>query len=162
MIPDFKTYIRESFWGDVHRRSRGDEVRKEDDINLFDKERFGEYLSDLYSSIRFNLKNEYENRLCMPILVPKCNNPEGWAFNLTLHYDNPLTISLSHDFGEYYPELYKKLQEAFTVKIEKRKIISIVIYPKNGGKVTNQFYIDVLNFIIDNVENKEELIIKRN
>ena len=30
MIPDFKTYIRESFWGDVHKRSIGDEVRKED------------------------------------------------------------------------------------------------------------------------------------
>ena len=30
MIPDFKTFIGESFWGDVHRRSRGDEERKED------------------------------------------------------------------------------------------------------------------------------------
>lgn len=32
MIPDFKTFIGESFWGDVHRRSRGDEERKEDII----------------------------------------------------------------------------------------------------------------------------------
>jgi hypothetical protein len=95
-------------------------------------------------------------------LEPKHNNPERWAFNLTLRYDDPLVILLSEDFGDYYPELYKKLQETFTVKIEKRRFVFNAIYPQNGGNVTNQFYIDVLNFIIDNVENKEELIVKRN
>lgn len=30
MIPDFKTYIGESIWADIHRRSNGERVRKED------------------------------------------------------------------------------------------------------------------------------------
>ena len=32
MIPDFKTYIRESIWGDIHRRNSGEMVRQEDGI----------------------------------------------------------------------------------------------------------------------------------
>lgn len=31
MIPDFKTYIKESVWSDIHRRSNGIQVRKEDE-----------------------------------------------------------------------------------------------------------------------------------
>ena len=32
MIPDFKTYIGESVWSDIHKRSNGESVRKEDEI----------------------------------------------------------------------------------------------------------------------------------
>ena len=31
MIPDFKTYIGESVWSDIHKRSNGETVRKEDE-----------------------------------------------------------------------------------------------------------------------------------
>jgi hypothetical protein len=40
--------IDESFWGDVHRRSRGDEIRKEDDINNYNLDAFYDYLNDHY------------------------------------------------------------------------------------------------------------------
>ena len=33
MIPDFKTYLKESVWSDIHRRSNGTQERKEDDVN---------------------------------------------------------------------------------------------------------------------------------
>ena len=36
MIPDFKTYIEESVWSDIHRRSNGTEIRKEDRNKLTD------------------------------------------------------------------------------------------------------------------------------
>jgi len=30
MIPDFKTYLKESVWSDIHKRSNGEQIRKED------------------------------------------------------------------------------------------------------------------------------------
>lgn len=37
MIPDFKTYVGESVWGDIRKRGNGTDVKKEDD-NKFRKE----------------------------------------------------------------------------------------------------------------------------
>ena len=48
MIPDFKTYIGESAWGDMMRRGSGEEIRTEDDINLLDCEEFFVYLTEHY------------------------------------------------------------------------------------------------------------------
>lgn len=60
MIPDFKTFISESIWADIHRRSNGTQTKKEDKTNIDelkpvdigtsvlwadrDLEKYGEYL----------------------------------------------------------------------------------------------------------------------
>ena len=36
MIPDFKTFIKESIWSDIQDRSAGDTVRKEDDTFIIE------------------------------------------------------------------------------------------------------------------------------
>ena len=48
MIPDFKTFIKESIWSDMQDRSAGETVRKEDDIDLLDYEEFFVYLTEHY------------------------------------------------------------------------------------------------------------------
>ena len=49
MIPDFKTYIGESVWTDMQKRSSGDDIRKEDDVNHMDFDTFADYIKDNYS-----------------------------------------------------------------------------------------------------------------
>ena len=51
MIPDFKTFISESIWSDIQDRSAGDTVRKEDDVNLLDRDEFYDYLKNKYNKI---------------------------------------------------------------------------------------------------------------
>ena len=51
MIPDFKTFISESIWSDIQDRSSGDTVRKEDDVNLLDRDEFYDYLKNKYNKI---------------------------------------------------------------------------------------------------------------
>ena len=51
MIPDFKTFIKESIWSDIQDRSSGDTVRKEDDVNLLDRDEFYDYLKNKYNKI---------------------------------------------------------------------------------------------------------------
>ena len=46
MIPDFKTYIRESAWGDMMRRSSGEITRKEDMVKT--NEELREIIENLY------------------------------------------------------------------------------------------------------------------
>ena len=48
MIPDFKTFIKESIWSDMQDRSSGEVVRKEDDIDHLDYEEFFVYLTKHY------------------------------------------------------------------------------------------------------------------
>ena len=51
MIKKFEEFIRESIWSDVQDRSSGDVVRKEDDIDFYDREQFFEYLNNNYEYI---------------------------------------------------------------------------------------------------------------
>ena len=49
MIPDFKTYIKESIWGDIRKRGNGTDVKKEDDVNHMNFDTFADYIKDNYS-----------------------------------------------------------------------------------------------------------------
>ena len=48
MIPNFKTFIKESIWSDMQDRSAGETVRKEDNIDHLDYEEFFVYLTEHY------------------------------------------------------------------------------------------------------------------
>ena len=48
MIPNFKTYLKESHWSEMNRRSQGITARKEDDVNLMNDDMFFEYLIKRY------------------------------------------------------------------------------------------------------------------
>ena len=66
MIPDFKTYIKESIWSDIQDRSSGETVRKEDDIDNLDMDEFYDYLNDHYEP---TLESSYKIRLYKDISV---------------------------------------------------------------------------------------------
>ena len=58
MIPDFKTYLKESIWADIHKRSNGVQIRKEDDyIDKLDFNEFIQYLDDTYESTDSSVEN---------------------------------------------------------------------------------------------------------
>ena len=48
MIPNFKTYLRESVWGGILDRGAGDKIRKEDDVDGLDFKEFSDYLKNHY------------------------------------------------------------------------------------------------------------------
>ena len=51
VIKTFSEFINESIWSDIQDRSAGDTVRKEDDINLLDRDEFYDYLKNKYNKI---------------------------------------------------------------------------------------------------------------
>ena len=40
--------LSESIWSDMQDRSAGETVRKEDDVDILDREQFFDYLKDIY------------------------------------------------------------------------------------------------------------------
>ena len=161
MIPDFKTFIKESIWSDIQDRSSGDTIRKEDDINLMSGEDFCDYLNDNYIS-----KSKYkilysEHSKC--IHIPILNKFIGVLLNLSYDYEDN-TITMNYDEVESLcPELCKKIKENFKVvkKIVSSTYTQFIIFPPDGSECTNRFFVDVINFIIDNADENVLLIKKK-
>ena len=161
MIPDFKTFIKESIWSDIQDRSSGDTIRKEDDINLMSGEDFCDYLNDNYIS-----KSKYkilysEHTKC--IHIPILNKFIGVLLNLSYDYEDN-TITMNYDEVESLcPELCKKIKENFKVvkKIVSSTYTQFIIFPPDGSECTNRFFVDVINFIIDNADENVLLIKKK-
>ena len=158
MIPDFKTFIKESIWSDIQDRSAGDTVRKEDDINLMSGEDFCDYLNDNYiiKNGRKIMYNEFTKNIFVSIFATV-------AYNIAYDYKSN-TIIMNDDVESFFPELCKAIKENF--KVDKKNITNhnytqFIISPSDGSKCTNRFFVDVINFIIENVDENELLIKKK-
>ena len=139
----------------------GKTVRREDDINLMSGEDFCDYLNDNYIS-----KSKYkilysEHSKC--IHIPILNKFAGVLLNLSYDYEDN-TITMNYDEVESLcPELCKKIKENFKVDKEYVTIgyTKLIISPSDGSECTNRFFVDVLDFIIDNGDEKMVLIQKK-
>ena len=51
MIPDFKTYIKESVWGNISKRSEGNLEREEDKLSIDEMEKFIDRSLEIYAHL---------------------------------------------------------------------------------------------------------------
>lgn len=51
MIPDFKTFVNESVWVDMHKRSNGSLERKEDKLSIDEMEKFINRSLEIYAHL---------------------------------------------------------------------------------------------------------------
>ena len=124
-------------------------------------EDFCDYLNDNYIS-----KSKYkilysEHSKC--IHIPILNKFIGVLLNLSYDYEDN-TITMNYDEVESLcPELCKKIKENFKVvkKIVSSTYTQFIIFPPDGSECTNRFFVDVINFIIDNADENVLLIKKK-
>ena len=166
MIPDFKTYIKESIWADIYDRSTGDSVRKEDDVNLIsDRRDFVEYLKKHYQemdidgdglcTIEWGSAQDY---VSVPVLL---NDNREYGDNryyyLEFHdfSNSNRYIIFPYKIVNDIPNIYKVLLENYnieTIRSFNGNPQYLDITPKNSKKVTNKFFLDVLDLILDNAK----------
>ena len=150
--------ITESIWSDIQDRSTGDTIRKEDDINHLDRKGLYDYLISHYKNT-----NSFErisdlpsvNIIKVPIII------KGDAYHIHFNFN-------TNEVYVHYATLYMvnkllgKVSEKFSVKSDSNKGPTwYTISPKDGSKVTNQFFIDVIDFIIDNIPDPNERGVKK-
>ena len=167
MIPDFKTYIKESMWGDIHRRNSGEVIRKEDDINNLELTDLADYLQTVYKTI-----NTIAEIKCNSggVEVPVFRYGPGWYGSVFIESkpDEEDYICLcnikQNDYDERKKQtdtLYKKLKKNFSVEMNTPFGMpdwdEIHITPKDGSKSTNKFAITVIDFILANIIDTEEM-----
>ena len=164
MIPDFKTYIGESVWVDMHKRSNGTQERKEDDINFMDMHDFLEYI---------NKKYEFKDReiialssfIGIPLFCYGSNiihlfvsyydsHDRIYDVYSRLTYDSPLKNDISSMLKQKYSVKISK--EHSVSKFDSRMFARISTKPKNGD-INNEFVIDVIDTYIDIMDNFEDI-----
>ena len=144
--------LSESLWSEIQDRSAGITQRKEDDVNLMSGKDFCEYLNDNYIGKDGHkiIYDEISNRISISILKYFTN----CFYNIAYNYNSNIII-MNDEVESIYPELCKMIKENFKVV---KKIVSnptytqFIIFPPDGSECTNRFFVDVVNFIIDNAD----------
>ena len=149
--------ITESIWSDMQDRSAGAVVRREDDVNLMSEEDFCDYLNDNYISKDDHkiIYREDTKRIFVPIFATV-------AYGIAYDYKSN-TIIMSDDVEYFFPELCKAIKKNFKVdkNINNHKYTQFIIFPPDGSECTNRFFVDVINFIIDNADENVLLLKKK-
>jgi hypothetical protein len=147
MIPDFNTFIKESIWSDIHHRSNGSQIRKEDYNNL-DRDGLYDYIFDIYEQTSYSPR---------PV---KSQTPGCKYFSIGIFEDTTKIYRLSVDFNdEQISKIYINTnlaccEEFKDILLDRFHVIEdsirgLIIQDKNG-MTTNQLCIDLIQTIIDN------------
>ena len=156
MIPDFKTYIGESVWGDIRRRGLGKETKVEDDINILDGYGLFEYLKKHYDYGSLHNIQHFDDldQICV------CLYEDEAGYYTYLFYsgisDDP-ELEISSGVHHLPDDLSNLLDKRYTITSDEREDAELYtkIEPKGCryDKLTNWFFLDVLDFILDNLKN---------
>ena len=150
--------ILESAWGDMMKRSSGKMIRKEDSINIYDGQEMKDYILNHYvihNKIFIPIYIEDHNILDVPILQWIINGKTGLSDISYDYNDNVIFIS-----NNFHKDILKKIisnpsffTSAYTCDYAGD---CISIKPKEGS-VNNSFFIELINFIIDNVVENNDI-----
>ena len=159
--------ITESIWSDIQDRSMGKTVRKEDDVNLLDRDGFYNYIMEHYKTTTEDVTGPYAiinsetaDYIVIPILEDETNKLYSvimWHFNTDERY---ITILVGKLFGG--SDLLQKIRDTFKLQPNEDKFNPMFkMFPKNNKKVDNKFFLEVIDFIIDNTKEPLEPLLIR-
>ena len=159
MIPDFKTYIKESIWSDIQDRSSGEQVRQEDDVDRFGYEEFFVYLTEHYKPKSKKINEEIGRRTSVidtdiiEIFIP-IESIDGWIKTLIIEMskkDNSvISLATSPTLFDKYVNLERMLSNNYTLTTSR---LSSRIYLKPKKKPTNRTIVDLIDIFLAVVDN---------
>ena len=150
--------ITESVWNDIRRRGMGVDVKKEDDINLLDRDGLYDYLTSHYkntNSFEPIYNSETFDTIKVPFLI------QGGSDGVYLSFEEN-EVSIPYASPYKVKGLFSKLANEFSLKSDaKTEHTWYIISPKDGSETTNSFYIEVIDFLIDNIPDSFERGVKK-
>ena len=153
--------LSESVWSDIHRRSNGSQVRKEDDVNLLDRQGLVYYLKEHY---RCNDSTTIIQTTADGGNISVCLYEDTAGYLFYLLYDNingDRRLYISGGFREISREIYDEMSHIYTLTVNNDEediyghpIGNIRVEPKGCRYkiLTNEFFLEVLDFIIERIE----------
>ena len=159
MIPNFKTFIKESIWSDMQDRSMGDAVRKEDDINHLDYVEFFTYLTEHYKpkskkdNEKIGGRTPIMDTNIIEIFIPieSIDDRIKTLMIVISKKDNSIvSIATSQTLFDKYVNLERTLSNNYTLNPSNN---SPKVYIKSNKKLTNNTIVSLINTFIAAVDN---------
>ena len=147
--------LSESIWSDMQDRSAGETVRKEDDINLLDSDGLYDYINKHYKRIApFAFITNIGGMLSVPIIRGTVHNCVWYSPESEIK-----AVSIGDGMISQVDGLLNLLYDNFSIKEingennDGEYTTLYWVYPKDGSEVTNKFFIDVIDFLLENIPN---------
>ena len=167
MIPDFKTYIKESTWGDMMRRAEGEVSRKED----FLKDTY-EYLCSKYQVVYADEDEiEYRGDYIISSVYRTMNTHASISINNNNivfssiypdRYKGEMKKKYLNTFKDELYAFYDKIKKTYSPEIEYYDgydhWIDFEITPKGG--MTKEFCAEFIDFVLDNMPEENKHIVQ--
>ena len=157
--------LSESIWSDIQDRSMGEKIRKEDDIELLDRDGFYDYLVKRYEYLypkRYNILNL---ELSDQIIIPMLKSQDGISLNLIMYnIDKPkdMLITITDDSQLRSSDLFIKLEDKYKLISCGRILPKIKIEPKSErDNINKSFFISIIDTILELNTEYEPLIKKK-
>ena len=150
--------ITESIWSDIQDRSMGKTARKEDDINLLDETGLVNYMKKVYMppSPNDDLQIIGGGVNSGTIIASLFKTNEG-HYNIIyqkMSESNPeITFPVCPDSG--IEDLLKEHYTVISIPRYDNKIY--YIKPKDGSKITNKFFLEIIDFILDVIKDDDNI-----
>ena len=138
--------ITESIWSDMQDRSAGETVRKEDDVNLLDSDGLYDCINKHYKRIApFAFITNIGGMLSVPIIRGTVHICVWYSPESKIK-----TVSIGDGMISQVDGLLNLLYDNFSIK----EITGLYwLSPKDGSEITNKFFIDVIDFLLENIPN---------
>ena len=154
--------ITESIWSDIQDRSSGDKIRKEDNVNLLDRDGFYDYLVNHYEELYPEHCMIHNFKQSDMIVIPMLSSKYGRYFNLIIWKVNEpeyTFITLSDENPFRSSKLFIKLRNKY-------KFIPYSSYFKIEPKsekddINKSFFISIIDTILELNTEYEPLIKKK-
>jgi hypothetical protein len=149
--------LSESLWSDIQKRSAGETKRKEDDVNLMDTGELVDYIEHnyiLHQHINFSPGDD-------DIMIHIFSRDNHTTL-FSLYNNNTGTtdayISFTGDLKSSDYVLLRKLKNrynlTFSIQFKIYKLLKI-----NKHAPTNKDFLEMLDFILDNLSKKDDILI---
>lgn len=145
--------LSESVWGDLRKKSLGQEERIQDDITKIKD--FYEYLKSIYSTPHdypFDMFSSDDTGPDNVIEVPILEDIDGSRFSIYIIYNNGSIecVEIGQQFKQRYPEAIENFGDEYDFDFTEGGE-SFRLTPVNG-KPTPQFCMEIIDRIIDNLK----------
>ena len=149
--------LEESAWGDMRKRSKGELIRREDDVNLLDSKEFCDYINSNYKI--YDLRGKPTSifvtegdKIYIPLFKIEDDSVVDYAF--FTYYPSEKVIGFRCNSNEYNKLFLDLLWEKFNNQESKINVDKHTQYI--SGEITNQTVINMIKFINDNIKNPLE------
>ena len=142
-------------------RSVGKTVRKEDDVNLLDTQGFVEYLRNIYKNVdtEFYIFKDLNDIITVPIFKPEAETKSTWFIN----YDcNKEEVFIWNHFLNKENKLFDKLNDDYKLSFIRNHFIEYVLVEPKTGKSSNKFFIEIIDYILENASVLYKRILVKN